>query len=234
MMENGRYVDNMDIDGPMRLGVKEVFEPLRYEVAWLHAKWALYSQLYCRGDEQLTFLDSVAPGFFVLIRDSLENELIVGVCRLIEAAKTGKKKNLTLARLEESLSSEQELELRGSFAARFEELCRLCSPLRKWRHRRVAHSDYPTLAGKAQASLQRIPWQTIDEALAEVRTLMNLVERHFLDAEFHYESFTDLEDGAAVVFYLREAQRTRKRRSAGQWGGETHNHALAPDGWRRR
>jgi hypothetical protein len=47
---------------------------------------------------------------------------------------------------------------------------------------------------------------------------MNLVQRHFLDSEFHYESFTDLDDGEAVVFYLREAQKyeeEEKRRAMG-------------------
>lgn len=207
MMKNGRYVDNMNIEGPMRPKVKEVFEPLRYEVAWLHAKWAIYSQLYCRGNEQLAFLDAMAPGFFVVVKDSLENELIVGLCRLIEKAKTGRNHNLTLARLKESLSCEREREFRGSFSARFERLRRSCAPLREWRNRRLAHSDYPTVTGEVQASLPEIPWQTIDEALAEVRTLMNLVQRRFLDSEFHYESFTDLDDGEMIVFYLREAQK---------------------------
>jgi hypothetical protein len=32
----------------------------------------------------------------------------------------------------------------------------LCSPLRKWRNRRLAHSDYPTIVGEAQASLPKI------------------------------------------------------------------------------
>jgi hypothetical protein len=141
MMRNGRYVDHLEVEGAMPLQVKEIFENLRYEVTWLHAKWAIYSQLFCRGEDQLSFLDVMAPGFFVVVRDSLENELIVGLCRLTNPSKTGPHENLTFARLAETLGAEQCENLQRTFQAQFRKLDEDCSPLRKWRNRRLAHSD---------------------------------------------------------------------------------------------
>jgi hypothetical protein len=208
MANNDRYIDNMDIDGPMPTGVKEIFEALRYEVAWLHAKWSIYSQLFCQGDERLEFLDSMAPGFFVVVRDSLQNDLIVGLCRLTDPSTIGKKENLTLSRLAESLGADNNsLPLIQQFGFQLDYLNQTCSPLREWRNRRLGHSDLPTALGSGPSPLPEVTWSAIDEALEEVRALMNLLEKHYLSSEFFYESFTDLGEGEDLVFYLKEAQR---------------------------
>ncbi len=216
MNASDRYIDNMDVEGQMPPLIKEVFENLRYEVTWLHAKWAIYSQLFCCGEEQLSFLDSMASGFFVIVRDSLENELIVGLCRLTDPATTGRRKNLTLARLAETL---KETDIATDFQSRFQKIDQACSPLREWRNRRLAHSDFPTALG--QSRLPEVAWETIDSALARVGGLMNLVQGHFLDSEFDYRSFTNLNDGEEVVFYLKEARQheeEEKSRALGAMG----------------
>lgn len=252
--------------------IKQIFEALRYEVAWLHAKWSLYSQLFCQGEARLIFLDSMAPGFFVIVRDSLMNELIVGLCRLTDPSTTGRRANLTLTRLAESLEAantdpathvveepgvgeegvdQPELErlppghglagedqaerlgeadearqagraalagIRQQFASCLVELDRTCSPLRAWRNRRLGHSDLPTALGNSPDPLPPIAWTAIDNALEEVRGLMNLLQEHYLDSEFRYEHFTDLNDGEGLVFYLEEARKfeeQEKRRALG-------------------
>jgi hypothetical protein len=207
MMQIGRYVDHLDVEGPMPPRVKETFEALRYEVTWLHAKWAIYSQLFCRGEQQLAFLDSMTPGFFVVVRDSFENELIVGLCRVTEGSMIGRRQNLTLARLAEDLRCVECEDLRGRFESELLKVDEVCSPLRKLRNRRLAHSDYPTSLSKAADSLPDVAWHDIDNALAQVRGLLNMVEVYFLGSEFHYESFVELDDGEELVFYLREARR---------------------------
>lgn len=219
-MLNDRYIDNMDVEGQMPTGVKKIFEALRYEVAWLHAKWSIYAQLFCRGEERLEFLDFMAPGFFVVVRDSLQNELIVGLCRLTDPSTTGRKENLTLARLAEALdSANADSSLRQQFSLQLTDLDQTCTPLRDWRNRRLGHSDLPTALGSSPNPLPDVTWNAIDEALRKVRLLMNLPERHFLDSEFFYEHFTDLNDGEEIVFHLEEARRfedEEKRRALGK------------------
>jgi len=219
VIDNGRYIGNMDIDGPMPTGVKDIFEALRYEVAWLHAKWSIYSQLFCRGQERLEFLDTMVPGFFVVVKDSLQNELIVGVCRIMDPSTTGRKENLTLFRLAESLdAANADSVLRQRFGSQLEGLSQTCSPLREWRNRRLGHSDLPTALG-ASLPVPQVTWSAVDEALARVRELMNFIEKHYLDNEFFYEHFTDLNDGEDLVFYLEEARRCEeeeRRRALGK------------------
>jgi len=227
-MQSDRHIDNMDIDGPMPPPIKEVFENLRYEVTWLYSKWAIYSQLFCRGEEQLSFLDSMAPGFFVIIRDSLENELIVGLCRLTDPTTTGRRENLTLARLAETL---EEADIAKEFQSRLHKIDQACSPLREWRNRRLAHSDFPTALGQSQFPLPKVAWETIDSTLKSIGNLMNLVQIHFLDSEFGYESFTNLNDGEEIVFYLKEAQQheEEERSRALEAIGKSHNPADRAD-----
>jgi hypothetical protein len=218
-MNSDRYIDNMGVDGPMPPEIKEIFEALRYEIAWLHAKWSIYSQLFCQGDARLEFLDSMAPGFFVIVRDSLLNELIVGLCRLTDPSTTGRRENLTLARLAESLEvANIDPAIRQQFASYLVSLDQTCSPLRAWRNRRLGHSDLPTALGNSPDPLPPVTWAAIDGALEEVRVLMNLLQKHYLDSEFFYEHFTDLNDGEELVFYLEEAQKfeeEEKRRALG-------------------
>ena len=220
MIDGSRYIDNMDVDGPMPPAVKEVFAALRCELAWLHAKWAIYSQLYCRGDARLGFLDAIAPGFFVVVRDSIQNELMVGLCRLTDPLEAGGNRNLTLSRLAAMLEAvDADTSLREEFDSCLAALDRACSPLRDWRNRRLGHSDLPTALGSSAKPLLPVTWSAIDGALAQARTLMNLVERHYLESEFYYEHFTDLSDGDDLVFYLEEAQRfedEERRRALGE------------------
>jgi hypothetical protein len=229
MVPDDRYVDHMNIEGEMPPKIKVAFEPLRYEIAWLHAKWSIYGQLFCRGEEQLDVLNSMARAFFLIVQDSLQNDLIVGLCRITDPPNTGKRKNLTLSSLAELLKPVEEMqvkeperengqgdesselrdkekELWRKFSNQLESLGHVCSPLREWRNRRLAHSDFPTAVGQHPDPLPESVWDTIDEVLVRVRVAMNMVEGHFLDSEFRYDLFTNLDDGEEVVRYLKEAQ----------------------------
>jgi len=233
MVPGGRYAEHLNIEEDMPPKIKEVFEPLRYEIAWLHAKWSIYGQLFCRGEEQLDILNSMARAFFLIVQDSLQNDLIVGLCRITDSPHTGKRKNLTLASLAEILkdlkeaqererekeesqtdenpqSTSKEEELWREFVSQLELLAHVCAPLREWRNRRLAHSDFPTAVGQHPDPLPELVWDAIDEALARVRVVMNIVEGHFWDSEFRYDIFTNLDDGEEVVRCLKEAQQREK------------------------
>ncbi len=227
-----RYSPNLDIEGSMPDGVKAVFEPLRYEVTWLHAKWLIYQQLFCRDQQRVDLMNRLAPGFFVVVADSLRTESIVGLCRLTDPAKSGSNQNLTLLRLAEAVTSEEPGRFASDVDAEANRLRHAFSPLRTWRNKRLAHTDFPTAVD--MQTLPEIPQLTIDNGLAGVRGLMNLVEVHYLNSEFCYDQFTNLDDGDELIFYLSEAERydeeRRRRRQAKSTPLEgAHENGVQPE-----
>ncbi len=199
-----RYIANMGVSDAMPVQIKAVYEGLRYEVAWLHAKWAVFAQLFCRVDHRADLLSEMLPGFEVVVRDSLWNELTLGLCRLTDGATTGKnKENLTLKRLQMLIG---ESEPASSLSEILDQVDEKSKPLRHWRNRCLAHSDLPTALGQPSQTLPALEQDTFDDLLGLVAQAMNLVEQHFLDSEMHYQSFTDLGDGDDLLFYLEQAR----------------------------
>jgi len=82
--------------------LQEIFEGLWQETVSLHAHWELYFDLY--GDpKKIRILNATVPSVFQLIEENLRANMTVSFGRLTDPSKTGKKDNLSLARLVESL-----------------------------------------------------------------------------------------------------------------------------------
>lgn len=217
MIPDDRYSPNMDIEGSIPDAVKEVLEPLRYSVVWLHAKWTIFEQLFCRDQQRIDLMERRAASFFSVIHDSLQNDLIVGLCRLTDPAATGRPKNqhqnLTLLRLAETVATAEPGSCFASDVnAQAKELQRFCCPLREWRDKRLAHTDLPT-AVTAQL-LSNFPGSTFADGLARVRGLMNAVELHYLDSEESYDegvaAMLKRRDGDVIVSSLAEAEKSEE------------------------
>ena len=213
-----RCAPNLALNGTMPEEVHDVFELLRYEVAWLHAKWVNYEQLFARGQDRIATMNETAPGFFVVVSDSLTADLILGLCRLTDPEATGKNENLTLDRLAKAIPpglakaippDGEPRDFSVVVGEAVEKLRRSCSPLRDWRNKRFAHSDFPT--ARNLEVLPTVSLQIIERSIAAVRVIMNAIEMHYLDSEFRYEEFTNLDDGDLLIFYLNRALEYEER-----------------------
>src|SRR5688572_24669038 len=84
--------------------VKQVFDELFQEVAWLHAFWKTYCQMYDDKDN-LDVLNDTAPAFFKITEYALRVAMVMGICRLADPVSSVGRDNLNFARLEQMFSS---------------------------------------------------------------------------------------------------------------------------------
>ena len=47
--------------------IEELFEELRNEINWLHAKWIIYRELFDHSEERVDLLNECASAFFCMI-----------------------------------------------------------------------------------------------------------------------------------------------------------------------
>jgi len=62
--------------------VEEVYEFLKKEITWLHARWIIFEQLYNKSPLRLDLLNESAPSFFHLLQLMLLNGTGVRILRL--------------------------------------------------------------------------------------------------------------------------------------------------------
>src|SRR5713101_3053694 len=74
-----------------------IYDALTNEVAWLHAKWNQYRQLYAHSPERVALLNEVGGHFFGMVQDALFESVILQVSRVTDPPQSVRKKdNLSL------------------------------------------------------------------------------------------------------------------------------------------
>ena len=94
-----------------------VYNALDRDVAWLHAKWNQYRQLYARSPERIALLNQVAGHFFGVVQDTLFEDVLLHLARLTDPAKSVGNENLTLKRLVGDTESGPKSDILGQASA---------------------------------------------------------------------------------------------------------------------
>ncbi len=198
----------------MGLELGRLYHRLSRECEWLHRKWATYVILFGTKPERIELLNSAAPAFFRLIQDSLLEDIILHISRLMDPPKSVGKQNLTLLALPQmthgnvGLGIEDLLETakgRSEFA-------------RDWRNRHLAHRDLGLVLGKNAEPLAAASRRNVIDALEAIGTVLNAVEFHYTGFRVRYETFPTTGDAESLLHVLRDgveaeaAQRERFRR----------------------
>jgi AbiU2 len=187
-----------------------LYNVLTNEVAWVHAKWAQYQQLYTRSSEQITLLNEVARHFFGIIQDTLLEDIILHLARLIDPPQSVGKDNLTLCRLPALIANAQ-------LATEVTDLVKAtqsaCESARVWRNRRLAHRDLGLVLATATEPLPAISYATINAALTAMAAVLNCLEGHYWDSDTDYEHvLTEGGEADSMVYYLSEGIRAEEQR----------------------
>lgn len=194
--------------------LQEIFEGLWQEAASLHAHWELYLDLY--GDpEKIDLLNATVPSVFQLIEESLRATMTVSFGRLTDPSKTGRKDNLSLARLVESLPAHCDDRFVHSAKQRLVDIQSHCEPITTHRNRRFAHNDLATAINYHENPLPGIGQSRITGALKMIAELMNSVEMYFQNCETAYGHGIQHGTGKDLIFLLERAMEyDRKQRNA--------------------
>lgn len=186
-----------------RLGA--VYYTLYSELVFLHARWDQYRHLFGSGEEIVDLLNRHAPFFFRVVQDSLWEQTLLHIARLTDPVKTGKNENLSVHQMVE-LIEDEELKVTAH------ELAEICNAkaafAREHRNKRLAHRDLQHALKESPEPLGRVSRAHVEEILAALVELMNLLEMHYRKATSIFRPFGS--GGArTLILDLRSLERTK-------------------------
>ena len=183
-----------------------VYDALYWDVAWLHAKWNQYRQLFGRSPNRVAFLNKAAGHFFGVVQRTLTDDVLLHLTRLTDPPKPNR---LTLQRLPRLA---QDPALRKKLEGLARAACDACDRARRSRNQRIAHTDFACAVGLA--TFDPIPSRSnVEAALCAIRAVLHRLEMHFWQTETAYEHlFPAGGDADALVLYLQKGVRADKRR----------------------
>src|SRR6202158_3172298 len=78
--------------------VRADFEDAWQDVVSVHAKWKIYQDFY-HGQGSVEAINNTVPGVFQVLEECLRNDIVMGVGRLLDPARTTAQPNMSLERL---------------------------------------------------------------------------------------------------------------------------------------
>jgi hypothetical protein len=165
----------------------------RDDCVWLEFKWRCYQQLFDKGQDRREMLADFAPDFFLAVKDSLADSIILGFSRITDEARTRRHENLTCPQIVEWVDAAWTLQnnmlaehLLIKSAA--DDLQADVANMRLHRNKRIAHSDL----AHARQRLTIDPIRTAD------------VERAFDTLKRFFEQATELFLGSPTALHYLE------------------------------
>jgi hypothetical protein len=178
---------------------------LQGDLAWLRHKWIEFQELFAKGPERMVLLNTVASNFFYFLRKLLFEDAMLHLSRLTDPPKTagrGGWANLTVLALDKMISDPV---FRASVRAEEQQVRKACEFARRWRNKRLAHTDFVTLREGHAATLPPVTTANIENAVKSVLGLLSSVEGHYglLRSVQHPDPW----GARSLVYYLQEATR---------------------------
>lgn len=182
------------------------FFALHRKLVELHMLWQQYRQLFGSDPETVHLLNRTSGLFFKVVQDELWDSVLLGISRMTDPSKTGKKKNLTLQSLPELISDPA---LRTEVATLCDRATEEASFAREHRNKRIAHQDHDYLSDRAANSLNGISRERVETMLAALRAVLNRLNLHFCDSTTMYETFVDDSGAKLLIHKLKELERLK-------------------------
>lgn len=190
-----------------RLG--SVYNALWNEVAWLHAKWHEYKELYGKTPARVELLNRTAGRFFRLVRDTFWEDTLLHLARLTDPPSSAGRENLTLSRLPSLVDD-------PGLRKQLEELLREAQSkiyfARDWRNRHIAHRDLTNALRESAKPLARASRNHVDEALRALAAVLSRVDSFYLKQTMTFDVIAPMTGGVALLYVLRDGLAARERR----------------------
>jgi AbiU2 len=150
------------------------------EVDWLQHKWDEFQELFGRGAAQLEVLNTAGPNFFYMLQKLLYEDAMLHLCRLTDPPESRVKgtsaQNLMIAKLADLISNPT---LKAAVVSAAKHAQDTCDFARKWRDKRLAHSDLLIHRQGWASSLPEVTIGHIDNAIDSLSTTLYLVRGYY-------------------------------------------------------
>jgi hypothetical protein len=201
---------------PLPSEIDGIWSFLHKEVTWLHGRWRMYRQLYGTSEARVDALNRVAPTFFATLQNVLVDEVQLTLSRLADPARTGRRENLTLATLLETLETLDVAFLTDELRSKLEAYREACEAIIRRRNTRIAHYDRNTHVSAGEGPLDGPSRAEIETALDRLRAFMRLVYQHFESSDMRYDLFVMHDDAESVLRTVSQALRYQELQESGQ------------------
>jgi hypothetical protein len=212
-----QYLEGMSPDlGPFFYG-------LWNECALLHWKWGEYRILFGTKPERVDILIAAAGTFFRLVQDTLWENILLHIARLVDPPKTKGKSNLTLRRLPGLVDP--------AIRAQTEQLLQCCRDKAQFavdsRHRRLAHCDLDLALQQGAQPLAPASRASVQEAIDAIAALLNSVDLHYRNQTVAYGALPPIGNAESLLYVLMDGlaaeDRRRERLLSGNLAPEESN-----------
>ena len=199
------------VDSSFPPAVAELWPVLFREIVWLHGRWIMYRQLYGTSPERLDLLRNCAETFFDIAHNMLLHDVQLSISKLGDPANGYRgKQNLTLHALRQAVAESGNQLLLNDLDKELEHFANASAMIRNRRNTWIAHYDRPTMLEAEIKPLTGPSRAEIEQALAALRAIMNLVELRFTNTTTAYEQFTMTDDGDSLIATLQRGLRYRQ------------------------
>ena len=162
-------------------------------------KWGQYRELFGKNAERIELLNRAAPLFVGILQRVFHDDVLLHLARLTDPPNSSGRDNLTVRSLPDLIANEA---LRDHVETALSRVMATCESARKWRNRRLAHSDLSTI--RAQSELSGLSRQDVEDALAAFRELLNTIEQWYCSSEVAYGAIPEPGGAESLVYYIEK------------------------------
>ena len=196
----------------MPFEVARVHKYLSGDVLELNWRWKMYDELYMK-DENLNLLNESDSKMFGLVQNSLIDNILLLICRATDPYKSGAKginESLTFDLLNTVLLTHSDSQLIGKFEKERDRLRIFVKEAKDARNKRIGHNDLPSIVANKSFPIKV---DSLNEIIAGLGGLLNLVEDYFDDSPVHYQESSLKDDGNELLSRLAIARKHINRRT---------------------
>lgn len=175
------------------------FRMLENSYSELRVYWRVFVSFYGVNQERVELLNSVSGLAAEVFSWALFDQCILRVSRLLDPAQSGRggnRDNLTFQRLRLHIHDQDKLE---DFSAIMNSAISAAEPVRDWRNRQIAHSDFDVANHRAQ--LMPLSGSGVKRAIDSSGGIIQWVHRTYFDSETTLDPIVSPDD---ELNFLRE------------------------------
>jgi hypothetical protein len=221
-MNNKNYIPFLEAleDAKRVLGdnLGSLYMHLKKEFHHLEYKWLEYKELFGVKESRIDLLNQTAPRFFYYLQNTLFEDALLHIARMLDNKSVSGKKTLSLLGLD---FSQKDVNFQAQLKIAIDKLQADASFCRDWRNRTIAHNDLQ-LTKENAVPLEEATRDKVSKCIEDIRAILNLISEKFFDSTF--TSLVHPTGAWNLLYYLSKGLGTVKKQREEMKNGKFVSH----------
>jgi len=183
------------------------YNSLYNEIIWLHYKWSEFEEIYGTKESRIQIINQAAPFFFFIIQKVLWENILLGIARITDPAKSRGKKNITIQALPGLIQDEK---LKGKVEGSIKIILEKTEFCRDLRNRWISHHDYELSINDNAKPLENANRLLVTESLDEIENLINILLKEYFQSTLMLKVIRSSNGSLALLQVLRDGLKERE------------------------